>query len=99
MQANASASPAPRPDGDGVSPVAGTLLPIQRAEELLGTLPGVRGAPRKRGDRLALNVEELHIALPAILAAAQPFGLKGLSHHRATLEDVFVSLTGRQLRE
>ena len=41
MQANAPAYPAPRPDGDGVSPVAGTLLPIQRAEELLGTLPGV----------------------------------------------------------
>ena len=41
VHANAPASPAPRPDGDGTSPVAGTLLPIQRAEELLGTLPGV----------------------------------------------------------
>lgn len=41
MHANAPASPAPRPSGDDVSPVAGTLLPIQRAEELLGTLPGV----------------------------------------------------------
>ena len=41
MHANAPASPAPRPSGDDESPVAGTLLPIQRAEELLGTLPGV----------------------------------------------------------
>ena len=41
MHANAPASPAPRSSGDDVSPVAGTLLPIQRAEELLGTLPGV----------------------------------------------------------
>ena len=41
MHANAPASPAPRPTGDDVSPVAGTVLPIQRAEELLGTLPGV----------------------------------------------------------
>ncbi|MDQ2667150.1 MAG: hypothetical protein M3Z05_14215 [Gemmatimonadota bacterium] len=41
MHANAPASPSPRPDGDDASPVAGTLLPIQRAEELLGTLPGV----------------------------------------------------------
>ena len=38
---NAPASPAPRPSGDDASPVAGAVLPIQRAEELLGTLPGV----------------------------------------------------------
>ena len=61
-------------------------------------LPAVKTV-RTAGTRTAFTIDELHVALPAILAASQPFGLKGLSHHRATLEDVFVSLTGRRLRE
>ena len=40
MHENAPDSPAPRPD-DGASPIVGTVLPIEKAEELLGTLPGV----------------------------------------------------------
>ena len=68
------------------------------AVEDLGRLPSVRGA-RKSADGIALTVEQLHIALPAILAHAEPSGLTRLSTHHATLEDVFVHLTGRHLRE
>jgi ABC-2 type transport system ATP-binding protein len=64
------------------------------------TLPSVRSAKVHAG-RVALAVGQLHEALPAILAHLESEGwrLTGLSTHRATLEDVFVNLTGRQLRE
>ena len=58
MPVNAPASPAPRPD-DAASPIAGTVLPIERAEELLGTLPGVlnvRIIPGPSGE-----VSEVHV--------------------------------------
>ena len=42
------------------------------------------------------TVEELHIALPEILRTLQ--GIEGLVTRRATLEDVFVHLTGREMR-
>jgi ABC-2 type transport system ATP-binding protein len=61
-------------------------------------LPSVRGA-RRSADGIALAVEQLHVALPEILAKAGPLGLTRLSTHHATLEDVFVHLTGRHLRE
>ena len=61
-------------------------------------LPSVRSA-RPSADGVALTVEQLHVALPAILARAEPLGLTRLSTHHATLEDVFVHLTGRRLRE
>ena len=63
-----------------------------------GGLPSVRSA-RRSADGIALTVEQLHLALPAILARAEPLGLTHLSTHQATLEDVFVHLTGRHLRE
>jgi ABC-2 type transport system ATP-binding protein len=56
-------------------------------------------AARRNADGVALAVEQLHVALPAILARAEPLGLTRLSTHHATLEDVFVHLTGRHLRE
>jgi ABC-2 type transport system ATP-binding protein len=68
-----------------------------RPEELLD-LPGVRGA-RRSADGIALTVEQLHLALPAVLLKVESRGLTRLSTHRATLEDVFVHLTGRKLRE
>jgi ABC-2 type transport system ATP-binding protein len=61
-------------------------------------LPSVRGA-RRSADGIALTVEQLHVALPAILDRVEPLGLTRLSTHHATLEDVFVHLTGRHLRE
>ena len=63
-----------------------------------GGLPSVRSA-RRSADGIALTVEQIHLALPAILARAEPLGLTHLSTHQATLEDVFVHLTGRHLRE
>ena len=63
-----------------------------------GGLPSVRSA-RRSADGIALTVEQLHVALPAILARAEPLGLTHLSTHQASLEDVFVHLTGRHLRE
>jgi ABC-2 type transport system ATP-binding protein len=61
-------------------------------------LPSVRSA-RRSADGIALTVEQLHLALPAMLGRAEPLGLTRLSTHHATLEDVFVHLTGRHLRE
>jgi ABC-2 type transport system ATP-binding protein len=69
-------------------------------EKALGTLPGVHGA-RRQADGWALTVDRVHVAIPALLgyleSARLPLGR--LSTHHATLEDVFVHLTGRQLRE
>ncbi len=66
----------------------------------LGALPGVRTATAlERGWRL--QVARLHESVPALLAmlATRGLGLAELRTHSATLEDVFVSLTGRQLRD
>jgi ABC-2 type transport system ATP-binding protein len=69
-------------------------------EAALRALPGVRSA-RRDADGFAITAERLHVTLPALLSAAAARGarLGRLSTHRATLEDVFVHLTGRQLRE
>jgi ABC-2 type transport system ATP-binding protein len=68
------------------------------APESLSDLPSVRGA-RRNADGISLSVEQLHVALPAILSRVEALGLTRLSTHHATLEDVFVHLTGRHLRE
>jgi ABC-2 type transport system ATP-binding protein len=69
-------------------------------EPELAMLPGVQ-AVRTGADRTALTVSEVHRAVPALLALLERRGaeLSLLSTHHATLEDVFVSLTGRQLRD
>ncbi|HVH68460.1 MAG TPA: ABC transporter ATP-binding protein [Gemmatimonadales bacterium] len=66
----------------------------------LAALPGVR-AVRPGVDRTALTVAEVHRAVPALLALLERRGaeLSLLATHHATLEDVFVALTGRQLRD
>ena len=63
-------------------------------------LPGVLGA-RRETDGFALTVDRVHVAIPALLALleAQARPLERLSTHSATLEDVFVTLTGRHLRD
>jgi len=52
-------------------------------------------------DRVTLTVNSVHRALPRLLElfSAREFAIDGLSTRHATLEDVFVHLTGRQLRE
>jgi ABC-2 type transport system ATP-binding protein len=66
----------------------------------LSALPGAHAA-RKSADGFMITVEQLHLALPAVLALLESSSLKlqRLATHHATLEDVFVSLTGRALRE
>jgi len=81
--------------GDEIVELA-TQQPL--APEELTALPSVKAARRSAGG-IALAVEQLHVALPAILARVGPLHLTRLSTHRATLEDVFVHLTGRHLRE
>jgi ABC-2 type transport system ATP-binding protein len=86
--------------------VAGALQ-----ETTLATLAGVRGVqPREsaRGSQsgseagvgYALTVTDISLALPALLKELekQHAKLVTLTTHQATLEDVFVSLTGRMLR-
>jgi ABC-2 type transport system ATP-binding protein len=74
---------------------AATLL-----EHDLAALPSVEGVTHD-GVHWQLRVREVHRAVPALLAAlaersAEPVHL---ATHSATLEDVFMSLTGRKLRD
>src|SRR3954471_4894272 len=69
MHANAPASPAPRQPGDDVSPVAGSVLPIQRAEELLGTLPGVLNVRIISGP--TGEVSEVHVLTTTLVSPKQ----------------------------
>ena len=63
-------------------------------------LPGVQAVRHEEG-RLSLQVEEPHETIPALLVAVQQNGsrLVHLTTRQASLEDVFVQLTGRHLRE
>jgi ABC-2 type transport system ATP-binding protein len=69
-------------------------------ETLLRHIEGVCAAHRQDGT-YRLQVEELHRAMPALLQELRNRGLQlaELRTHSATLEDVFVSLTGRNLRD
>jgi ABC-2 type transport system ATP-binding protein len=69
-------------------------------ERELKNLAGVRSV-RAVGDGYALTVSNISTALPALLAEIerQRAEMLSLTTHQATLEDVFVSLTGRMLRD
>ena len=87
--------------GGGVSAV-----PELHERDLL-SLPGVHAARRLPGDNnntalsWELRVGEAHVTIPALLneLAVRTLELVALRTHSATLEDVFVALTGRQLRD
>jgi ABC-2 type transport system ATP-binding protein len=66
----------------------------------LKRIPGVREV-RTHNDAVLLQVSELHTAVPSLLAelTCQNVPLTELRTHSATLEDVFVTLTGRHLRD
>jgi ABC-2 type transport system ATP-binding protein len=68
--------------------------------ESLAALPAVRSV-RREADNYCLSVAEPHVALPALLTWLQQRGheLASLSTRHASLEDVFVTLTGRHLRD
>jgi ABC-2 type transport system ATP-binding protein len=69
-------------------------------EAAAAKLPGVHGV-RHAGSGFVLAVDPLHVALPALVDHLRVAGrtLERLSTRHATLEDVFVSLTGRHLRD
>ncbi|HKS26996.1 MAG TPA: ABC transporter ATP-binding protein [Pyrinomonadaceae bacterium] len=66
--------------------------------EVLRTLPGVRDVT-VGGGVFALTVSEIGAALPALLSEIerQRAELITMTTHQATLEDVFIKLTGRRL--
>jgi ABC-2 type transport system ATP-binding protein len=66
----------------------------------LDRLPGIREVVEENGT-VRLTVSEVHLAVPALLGELNATGLDltRLATHHATLEDVFVSLTGRHLRD
>jgi ABC-2 type transport system ATP-binding protein len=66
----------------------------------LEALPGIRGV-QANDSGVRAQVSELHRAVPALLdeLARQGRPLTELRTHSATLEDVFVTLTGRHLRD
>ncbi len=68
--------------------------------DLWRTLPGV-GAVKTDDGITALTVEEPHLTIPALLALVEQKGwkLSQLTTRQSSLEDVFVNLTGRRLRE
>jgi ABC-2 type transport system ATP-binding protein len=70
------------------------------AEPVLRALPGVT-EPHRRGPNWSLPVGSLAETVPVLLDKIESSGgkLVNLSTHRATLEDLFVALTGRALRE
>jgi ABC-2 type transport system ATP-binding protein len=66
----------------------------------LQRIEGVRDVRTENGN-VQLQVTEMHRAVPALLEELRRQGvpLTELSTHSATLEDVFVALTGRHLRD
>jgi ABC-2 type transport system ATP-binding protein len=72
----------------------------QALRGVLEALPSVAGVARE-GAAWRLTVREVHRAVPALLAALAARGTEPtqLTTHHATLEDVFVALTGRSLRD
>ncbi|MGH9833722.1 MAG: ATP-binding cassette domain-containing protein [Blastocatellia bacterium] len=66
-------------------------------------LTGVTGMRAKEAEERSylLTVSEIGVALPALLAELEKQNVKlnQLTTHQATLEDVFVNLTGRMLRD
>jgi ABC-2 type transport system ATP-binding protein len=67
---------------------------------VIEALPGVKQV-RLEGDRLSVGLDDLVLGAQAVLqaVAAAGAGVRHLSSGRANLEDVFLALTGRQLRD
>ncbi len=80
-------------NGDAATPTSDGL-------EVWRSLPGVE-VVRQEDNTICLNVREPHLTIPALLDAVNGRGhrLEHLSTRQASLEDVFVRLTGRHLRE
>src|SRR5881628_364306 len=79
------------------APANGAVPPLP---DRLRRLPGVCDV-RAAGGVVSLSATELHTVLPALLGVLEEAGvpLSMLATHSASLEDVFVKLTGRHLRD
>jgi ABC-2 type transport system ATP-binding protein len=82
--------------GNGASLTASS----ERKNEAWRDLPSVESV-REDDGLIALNVKQPHLTIPALLEAIDRQGteLQHLTTRQASLEDVFVRLTGRHLRE
>jgi ABC-2 type transport system ATP-binding protein len=88
-------------NGDAANGTTHAPLAGEDAElELLRALPSVRSV-RREGDGMQMTVGEAHVAIPALLAQVErdAQSLSRLTTRHASLEDVFVALTGRHLRD
>jgi ABC-2 type transport system ATP-binding protein len=85
---------------DGGAAGAGTAPGSAPGEARLLALPAVRAA-RIEADGIALTVTEPHVTIPALLELLRSEGavLARLTTRHVSLEDVFVLLTGRHLRD
>ncbi|MCX6552565.1 MAG: ABC transporter ATP-binding protein, partial [Acidobacteria bacterium] len=74
----------------------GAAVPSDR----IAAIAGVQGVRQAEG-HVYVRVSQLHTVMPALLAELQRSGssLSLFSTHQAALEDVFVALTGRHLRD
>ena len=79
---------------------AGKMTNGKQMQELWGKLPGVEAVHADNG-LICLTVRQPHVTIPALLEAVSAHGarLLHLTTRQASLEDVFVRLTGRHLRE
>jgi ABC-2 type transport system ATP-binding protein len=86
--------------GDHVIEIRTTPDSPAPVADALARLPTVKSVHAEAGG-LVLNVGEPHVAIPAVLDALEAQGatLASLETRHASLEDVFVSLTGRRLRD
>ena len=73
---------------------------VALSEPALAALPSVEGVALEDGN-WRLTVREVHRTVPALLAMLAERGAAPthLTTHHATLEDVFMALTGRRLRD
>ncbi|MFF5232575.1 ATP-binding cassette domain-containing protein [Dactylosporangium sp. NPDC000521] len=85
--------------GDVVTVVVGDEA--ERAGELLGEQPFANGVEVREDNELRLNVESGDSAIPQIMRTLEGAGIKleTIELHRPTLDDVFLTKTGRSLRD
>jgi ABC-2 type transport system ATP-binding protein len=84
----------------GQNVVEFSISPNHNGVESWRALPGVEAARADNG-LVSLSVRQPHVTIPALLEAVSQQGAKllHLTTRQASLEDVFVRLTGRHLRE
>jgi ABC-2 type transport system ATP-binding protein len=99
ISAQGRLSTRPLQGGSAQDDIEGKRLAVVDVEALKA-IPGVQSHRVDDGVH-QLSVSELHTAVPRIFAALEEQGLdlSEFRTHSATLEDVFVRLTGRNLRD